>query len=235
MIYVTGDLHGDISRFKSKEMRRLKKNETLLVCGDFGFLWNGSKEEKKQLDWIGKRRYDVLFVEGTHENMELLNTYPQQEWQGGRARQISGRLRQLCRGQIFELEGNSIFAFGGGTSEDSDARSEADNWWSSELPSQEEVDSARRLLEKRGGQVDFIITHQPSLQIRQLLNMDANDCSILDVFLDEVRSSSKFGCWFFGSLHLDKVIPPTEVAVFRQVLPLARLGAPTRQNALKSR
>lgn len=35
MIYLTGDLHGDIERLKSKEMKKLKKGDTLIVCGDF--------------------------------------------------------------------------------------------------------------------------------------------------------------------------------------------------------
>ena len=44
MIYFTGDLHGDYDRFKSKELKKLKKGDTLIVCGDFGFLWDGSKK-----------------------------------------------------------------------------------------------------------------------------------------------------------------------------------------------
>ena len=42
MIYVTGDMHGQISRFDDPALRRLKEKDTLLVCGDFGFLWDGS-------------------------------------------------------------------------------------------------------------------------------------------------------------------------------------------------
>lgn len=49
MIYFTGDLHGDYDRFKSKELKKLKKGDTLIVCGDFGFLWDGSKKEQSIL------------------------------------------------------------------------------------------------------------------------------------------------------------------------------------------
>ena len=38
MVYVTGDLHGEWARFRARGIRRLKRNDTLLVCGDFGFL-----------------------------------------------------------------------------------------------------------------------------------------------------------------------------------------------------
>ena len=43
MVYVTGDLHGDYSRFKRPEMKKLRAGDILLVCGDFGFIWDNSK------------------------------------------------------------------------------------------------------------------------------------------------------------------------------------------------
>lgn len=42
MIYVTGDTHGDIERFKSSGIHKLKKGDSIIVCGDFGFVWDGS-------------------------------------------------------------------------------------------------------------------------------------------------------------------------------------------------
>ena len=44
MIYVTADTHGEIDRFKEKDIRRLGRKDTLIVMGDFGFLWDGSKQ-----------------------------------------------------------------------------------------------------------------------------------------------------------------------------------------------
>ena len=49
MIYFTGDTHGDLSRFKSSAAKKLKKGDYLMVCGDFGFIWNGSAEEYKNI------------------------------------------------------------------------------------------------------------------------------------------------------------------------------------------
>ena len=59
MILVTGDTHGDLSRFKKKELHRLKKNDALIICGDFGFVWDGSKKEKKILKKLGKRKHKI--------------------------------------------------------------------------------------------------------------------------------------------------------------------------------
>ena len=49
MVYVTGDLHGEYARFSDPTFRRLKKGDTLIVCGDFGFLWKGEKKEEALL------------------------------------------------------------------------------------------------------------------------------------------------------------------------------------------
>ena len=50
MVYLTGDTHGDIDRFKHGKLRWLGKRDTVVVLGDFGFVWDGSKEEQKS--WI---------------------------------------------------------------------------------------------------------------------------------------------------------------------------------------
>ena len=43
MIYVTGDTHGEADRLSPSKLRALKAGDTLIVCGDFGFLWDDSK------------------------------------------------------------------------------------------------------------------------------------------------------------------------------------------------
>lgn len=222
MIYVTGDMHGDIGRFRQKQVRKLRKNDTLIVCGDFGFVWDGSEKEKRILKWIGKRRYQVLFVEGCHDNLDLLAGYPQTQWQGGIVREISGKLKLLCRGSVFEIEGQKIFAFGGGSSEDSEERLSSKSWWPGELPNEDEIALARDMLGRHGNVVDFIVTHQSSRRIKQFLHMDSSEISNLDTFLDEVRETVNFKKWYFGSVHFDKNVPPNEVALFRAVVPMQK-------------
>ena len=55
MVYLTGDTHGDIDRFRHGRLRWLSRRDTVVVLGDFGFVWDGSKEEQKKLDWLRKR------------------------------------------------------------------------------------------------------------------------------------------------------------------------------------
>ena len=55
MVYLTGDTHGELDRFKHGRLRWLGKRDIVVVLGDFGFVWDGSKEEQKKLDWLRKR------------------------------------------------------------------------------------------------------------------------------------------------------------------------------------
>lgn len=219
MILVTGDTHGDISRFKRKELKKLKKGDALIICGDFGFIWDGSPEEKKRLKRIGKKKYSVLFVEGAHENFEELENYELEEWNGGMTRKISGNLRQLMRGQVFDICGSKIFAFGGGRSEENDSYmnpsdTAAQLKWKQEIPSDEQLEQAEENLEKNGFKVDYVVTYEPPAQISEFLDLGKVDRNHVNTYLESLRERIDFKRWFFGRHHKNKLIPPKYQAVF---------------------
>ena len=54
MIYVTGDMHGIEERLFDKEWYKLKAGDILLICGDFGFIWDGSKREREAIDFLAE-------------------------------------------------------------------------------------------------------------------------------------------------------------------------------------
>ena len=218
VIYITGDMHGDIERFKSRALKKLRRGDSLIVCGDFGFLWDGSRRERSRLKWIGKRRYNVLFVDGCHENYRLLEQYEPAEWNGGMTRPISGRLRQLMRGEVYDIGGKTVFAFGGGQSEDDEMRIPDKTWWRQEAPTEEETANGLRNLAACQHQVDYIVTHEPPAVVKEFLNMNSIERSHVNTYLNEVKQLCTFKRWFFGKCHINKVIPPQFYAVFDQVV-----------------
>lgn len=223
MIYVTGDVHGDIGRFKNKAVaRKLKKGDYLIVCGDLGFFWNDSKAERKARKWLSRRRYTILFVEGTHDNLDMLEKVAPEDWCGGKARKLANNLYQLCRGHIFKIEDRYIFAVGGGESADMEERDALGSWWAQELPSMEELEEARERLRGYRDVVDYVITHDcPASLMKNVEREDAFDhVSHLNVFFDQVGKECRFKQWFFGCYHLDKKFPPNHTAVFQNVIPL---------------
>lgn len=220
MICITGDLHGDFGRLCAPELKKLKSRDVFIICGDFGFVWDGSKEEQKILKKIGKRRYDTLFVEGCHDNYDLLKEYPVVAYKGGKARKISGNLYQLMRGEIYEIDGKSVFAFGGGDSKDSalDLSDETKAFWEEEQPSVQETQHALDQLAAHRNRVDLIVTHDAPGAIKRFLYMDDNELSFIHSLFDEVVSRCTFTHWYFGRYHLDKLIPPRYTAVYKQII-----------------
>ena len=72
------------------------------------------------MDWLDCKSFTTLFVDGNHENFDRLYEYPVEEWHGGKVHKIRPSVIHLMRGQIFEIEGKSIFTFGGASSHDID-------------------------------------------------------------------------------------------------------------------
>ena len=139
MVFVTGDTHGDPNRLSKNVLKNLNEGDTLIVCGDFGFIWDKSKAEQKFLKSLSKRKYNICFIDGTHENFDLLNAYPLTIWNGGKVHQISDNIFHLMRGQVFEIDGLKIFTMGGGESPDLDSRIEDNPWLKYEIPSKEDL------------------------------------------------------------------------------------------------
>lgn len=228
MVYVTGDMHGDLTRLSPAALRPLKKGDTLLVCGDFGFVWDGSPAEQKRLDKIGRRPYTVAFLDGRHENFDLLARYPVTEWHGGPAQVISGNLVHLLRGEIYELEGESYFVFGGGESEDREFRIPGVSWWPQETPTEEELQRALANLQARDNRVDYVLTHVPTLTAAARLNPRLAVDGV-SLFLGGIEQTVSCKRWFFGSLHRDQVISEKRRAVFEQVVSVADTGLAKRR------
>lgn len=224
MIYVTGDMHGDYKIFRQPVFKKnLKKNDTLLICGDFGFVWNGDHSEKATLDKLSKKPYTICFVDGTHENFDLLARYPVVDFAGSKAQRIRSNIYHLMRGEIYEIEGEKIFTMGGGESPDIDIRFENDTWSKAEIPNSEELLKGVESLERVNFEVDFIITHEPPQKIKAFLNLKDKEnvrFTGLNSYFEEINSTCRFTRWYFGSIHEDKHISPSHVAVYRNLLKL---------------
>lgn len=220
MICITGDMHGELERFNDKRIRSLKKGDFLIVCGDFGFVWDGSKREEAILKSIGKKRFYTLFIEGCHENYDLLAKYPEEDFCGGRVNVISGNLMHIKRGSILDLQGMRFFAFGGGQTKDIDIRRDSHTWYEAELPTTEEVRDAVLNLKNADGKLDYIITHEPPASMKEFLGFEVRQISHMHTFFDAVKNDCTFKMWFFGKAHINKVIPPKYRCLFDDVVTL---------------
>ena len=217
MIYITGDLHGDISRFKNRALKKLTKNDTLIVCGDFGFMWDMSDAETKKMDFLKSQKYNILFVDGTHENFDAIESCPVVDFCAGKAHKIAPNIYHLMRGEIFEIEGKFIFAFGGGVSPDLEQMIDRGSWSERELPTDEEMQHAVDNLKKFNCEVDYIITHEANATHKHKIwrNCKTNP---VNLFLEQLCAEVRFEKWFFGNLHADFALSDTIFSVFEEVV-----------------
>jgi hypothetical protein len=223
MIYFTGDTHGDPERLSKTALRQLRANDTLIICGDFGYLWERTGKEQKFLDKISKYRFTICFLDGTHENFSLLEAYPIVLFRGGKAHRIRRNVYHLMRGQIFDMEGKTVFTLGGGESPESLLQNDEElGTERPEVPNKQEMLEAVENLQRHGYAVDYIATHEPPAAIRDFLSvskLQQREISALGAFLDELSKTAKFKKWYFGSLHMDKFISRSFTGVFEKILP----------------
>ncbi len=125
VIYITGDCHGEFNKLSSSsfpEQRQMTKKDTLIICGDFGGVWDTDPDsscEAYWLRWLDEKPFTTVFVDGNHENFDRLNNeFPVVSFCGGKAHRIRDSIFHLMRGEIYEIEGKKFFVFGGAKSHD---------------------------------------------------------------------------------------------------------------------
>ena len=226
MFFVTADTHGKyyFSKLKTfaKENPKLTKKDYVIIAGDFGGLWN---EESVAEDLVPYERlpFTVLFVDGNHENFNLLNQFPVTEWKGGKVHKISPNIIHLMRGQVYEIDDKKFFVMGGGTSVDKMYRTEGISWWKEEIPSLAELQEARENLAKHNNEVDYIITHScderslyyPPIVTRSNKRGKTQEENKL---FNEYENNVKYKHWYFGHYHVDGNINEKKTVVYENVL-----------------
>lgn len=223
VVYITGDMHGCLERLYDKNFRKLKAGDVLIVAGDFGFIFDGSKTERQVIDYLASRRFVTAFVDGTHDNMKKINSARETYWHGGKVHRIKGNLVHLMRGQIFSIEGHSFFTFGGGESTDKDMRIENGLWWREEEPTPQEMAEGAKNLDEAGCKIDYIVTHEPPSLVKSsmlLLRGDSDRVNKLGGYFEEIGRSCEYKHWYFGSLHEDRRITPHHTCVFKKMIPI---------------
>lgn len=248
MIYITGDCHQDFERFNLDvfpEQKEMTKDDCVIICGDFGGVWNRNEEssrEAKLMDWLENRSFTTLFVDGNHENFDRLYAYPIEKWHGGKVHKIRPSVIHLMRGQVFEIDGKSIFAFGGASSHDiaggilepddpdfKKKKKKLDqgwypyrvnhvSWWKQELPSEEEMQEGIENLAAHDNKVDFIVTHCCASSTQNLLGGGLYKTDILTEYHEKIRQNTSFKKWFFGHYHDNRNVNIEEILIYEQMI-----------------
>lgn len=222
-IFTCGDTHGgsvgDMKKLNSKNFpvgNTLTKEDYLIQLGDFGCVWHhpSSKESKKDKywqKWLHEKSWTTLFVDGNHENHDMLAELEQVPMFGDIVGKVNDSIFHLKRGRIYVIHGKSFFIMGGAVSIDKENRTRGISWWSEEVPSYAEMDVGLENLETYNWDVDYVCTHTcPEYVSKMYLSVHnaqgwyadkVNDPTTS--FLEHLRANLKFKHWYFGHWHDD--------------------------------
>lgn len=209
-LFLMGDTHGlwkdtEHNRFLLwKEAAEPVEGDVLLIAGDVGIFDKPLKDEIEDLCC------EVIFIDGNHDNFDMLDTLPEVDRFGGKVGQVTERVSWLKRGRIYEICGKRIFCFGGAVSIDKEVRiKEGLGWWSREIPSMEEFELAMKVV-KSGEHIDLVVTHAApfntlygSLRRRFTVNLDDVVCGMLEKLWENGLRNIP---WYCGHYHIDEVV-----------------------------
>ncbi len=252
MIFVTGDTHGahDLDKIGPSlwpEGQKLTRDDYLVICGDFGAIWSGDARDRELLGWYEAQPWTTLWLDGNHENHDLIDELPQSRRFGGRVHTIDGcpHVIHLMRGEVYDLPTSAdetvrAFVMGGAPSIDRYLRTEGVSWWPRELPDYEEYDNAEANLAACDWSVDYVFTHElPSDARAEVLSMGESpfwddydedpqiETGELDEFLQEIDNrlnKDRLVMWYAGHHHMDREIDDQHCVLYQEVVELG--GAP---------
>lgn len=224
-IFITGDKHGSFnSFFRLKDKNELYDTDILFIAGDARYVWDEDYELQIQtLEQVFPG--EIIFIDGNHENFDILDSLEVSTWHGGRVHRLGTRVYHLMRGEIYEIGGEVFFVFGGASSTDKDDRREkGKNWWPQEEPSAEEMEYGRKKLMDNLDRITYVITHESPLSARAYITREKPIeegyilPQVLDEWYDLVTKGRNFRKWYFGHMHVDQKISDDLVALFNEIL-----------------
>ena len=205
--FLKGDIHGNlfevidfINRFD------LGKNDNIIILGDCGIAWRKDKKDLIQNIKLWNEcgnGVKLYFLDGNHENFNILNSLPIENNMG----KIADNIYHLRRGQVYEFENKKILVCGGADSIDKYRRVENFTWWKEETISQETIDGIP------AGHYDYVLTHccprsifeenKIYLSTLQFLNENKINHNSEDM-LEQLKDKITFDHWYFGHYHINR-------------------------------
>jgi hypothetical protein len=222
---------------------KMDKTDVVIILGDFGGLWDyrgENAEEKYWLDWLDSKPFTTCFIDGNHECFPRLFALPAEERFGAPAGIVRDSVFYLKRGYVYDINGKTIFTFGGASShdihegivnpdgKDQDWKKTAEqwrrqgrrffringvSWWKDEIEQNPEVyKRGLDLLEQRDNKVDFIFTHCCPSSTQALLGF--RDPDSLNSYLQHIQETVQYKHWYFGHYHMNRTVNGNEHCLY---------------------
>lgn len=211
--YVTGDTHGDMSRFEYLEMTDLKE-AGIIILGDAGCNFYKSKNKQHTIkSSLTKYACTFYLVRGNHEdrpeNIASMETIYDEDIQGDVFYQTDyPNIRYLKDGYTYQFGKFSALVVGGAYSVDKWFRLRNHwTWYPEEQLTEEEMVDI--LAKNKGKQFDLVLTHTCPLswEPKDLFITGINQADVdktMEKWFDELKDSIEWDTWLFGHYHKDR-------------------------------
>ena len=217
---VTGDTHGNYSRFKELE-DKYKNDQTAIIClGDMALNYTLDERDRMAKKALLRRNPQTFYlVRGNHEarpqNVPTMKSMFDTEI-GGLVyyEEEFPRIRYFMDYGAYMIGEYTVGVIGGAYSVDKYYRlAMGRQWFEDEQLSAEERDEAKRLFIP-GGCVDFMLTHtcpiswQPTDLFLNGIDQSTVD-NTMENFLESIKESFRVRiAWLFGHFHADRIELP---------------------------
>lgn len=217
MIFITGDTHGDIDYKKllTLKEKNLSYDDYLIICGDAGICWS-PRLFQYFLNLYNDIGCTIIFIDGNHENFDMLNMCPLIEYHGALMHQIDKHIFHVLRGEIMTINKMTFLCLGGAISIDKMERTPYVSWWLEEEITFHDIDNALSNLEKTNNKVDYVITHCADTQtVIKAFGYRRDICTDQLTFIDK---EVDYKHWFFGHYHFDRKIDNKKTCLYQEII-----------------
>lgn len=216
---VTGDCHGEFSRFKNydKEIQK-DPNTAVIILGDAGLNWTLDEHDAQMKNFLSEHyKFTIYCVRGNHEarpqnvpDMKFVydenvkgEIYMQDKWPN---------IRYFKDFGLYLIDGFEVAVVGGAYSVDKWYRlNRGYRWFEDEQLSTEEMIACTA--EFTNMEVDFVLTHTCPIcwEPKDLFLTGIDQSSVdktMELFLEEIAKVFGWKIWLFGHYHADRLERP---------------------------
>ena len=216
MVYITGDTHGDFSRFyKFSNKVKPTKADIMIILGDAGLNYYGNR-----LDALRKSEAAVLPMTFfcIHGNLEMrpehIDSYKTKRFHGGTVwyEPDFPNLLFARDGDVYRFGGRDCIVIGGAYSVDKFYRLQnGRQWFEDEQPSEAIKARVENTLAKRDYKIDTVLSHTCPIQYEPTeVFLPSIDQSTVDKSTEQwlgiIEQRLGYKAWYCGHYHTAKKI-----------------------------
>lgn len=223
---ITGDCHGDFSRFK---YLGAMPNTAIIILGDVGLNFNLDERDHKRKMELSSYPFTFYCVRGNHEARpsEKLGMHRIHDENVDGAVWIEDEfptIRYFCDWGHYNIDGLKTLVIGGAYSVDKHYRIASKMpWFEDEQLAQREMETCERNIEPFG--FDLVLSHtcprsvQPTDLFLSFIDQSAVDSS-MEEWMDRIARTMKWKLWLFAHYHADRIEWPHVEQFYMEIEPL---------------